>query len=63
MTVKDLIARLEKLLREEGGNPTIDVLIEVNDPSPSQYQFPANDVAYSASTKSIIIMHEKWTGK
>jgi hypothetical protein len=53
------VQQLREWLANKPGGAKIEVMIEHQG---TQYQFDANDFAYSEG-KSVIIMHEKWTGE
>lgn len=63
MKVTQLIEWLWKIRDdyEGGGDFEVNVLIEANEPVKCQYEFPMNDMAVSKGTKTVILMHEKWT--
>lgn len=59
-TLGILIDTLKEIEKKIGSDASVDVLMEVNEPSKCQYQFPLNDVATSPKDKLVILMHEKW---
>lgn len=62
MTLYEIIDKLERIRNMHAASEAeVNVMIETDS---CQYEFPANDIAYSSSSRGerVIIMHEKWNG-
>ena len=61
MKVSDLLWHLTALGVPDDAE--IDLMIEVLEPKPCQYQYPMQGLAYSKKQKKIILLHEKFNGE